>query len=281
VRSGEVELPDNVTAFVAQAVVNGTVQPGPPMNPFFDQNLTPFLPFGINIWLAILGFVWVMIIIICFFGFTRRNKLAPVLGYGAAKKMAGATEDNYSYVPVILFEKVRTFRILCLKHKNHVFQFPDDIINIRKWVHTNADGVLNLGGLRTAIANDDYVMTRDIVAEMALTYGIRKYNEEVSDSEKIFNYETFKARFGKLMHRYGVDGIRMPTYGMYDPSETTPLLPEGNDPGTIGGVLLLQARKYDVNADNSLGKLLARYGPLGLVVFSLSIFILFVFLFWK
>jgi hypothetical protein len=233
------------------------------MNPYFDWS--PFL--GIPFWILIAAFFLLVLILVNAYWFFRIKKLRSVKGYVDAVKMA-TQEDVMTWI----VSTTKNLTIECLKKRDSVLSFYDPI-NITKWMHNSPMSVIHIGGKGGVIVSEDYYKTRDMVSEIALCYAAEEFNSNQDKllaeyGEKVIapitDYTDYEAYGRKILEHLNPDGLKIPSYSIYDPNKFRKYFPKGYTATFNGGIFIRAAR--NLNLGNNKLSFWEKVIPLGLIV---------------
>lgn len=247
------------TSVIAEPIVTQTVAPvvteviqtgntWMKLNPWFDWS--PIL--GIPLWVFIGVFLGFILIIVNLYWFFRVNKLKAVKGYVIALK-AATQEDVMTWI----ISTTKNLTIECLKKRDTVLSFYDPI-NITKWVHTTPMSVIHIGGKGGVIVSEDFYKTRDMVSEIALCYAADEFNanqeklkidnpnEVVKPITSYTDYEKYGRKILEVLHP---EGLKIPSYSIYDPNKFRKYFPKGLTATFEGGIFIRGARRLNLGSN--------------------------------
>jgi hypothetical protein len=234
------------------------------MNPFWDQNLF----FGIPVWAA--GLTALVLILVTFIGIKwmfRMMKMAPVAGY---KDTVNSTDPLATQV--WYFGLTGAFAIFCLTLKERVLTYPENSKLLDKWVITSVDCRGSCGGVPMVMVSPTSELAKDPPAEKAIItiskwLNQRGYDKDgnpvnieiqmVDGSKKIIhafikNFQDYLMFLPYFEHKFP-DGVDIPVYGYYDPSENQGFTERGSTAEFFGARRERKARKLYMQQKDDKG----------------------------
>jgi hypothetical protein len=255
------------------------------MNPFWDQNLL----FGIPIWTVCLTALVILLACLGIRWLFRIMKMAPVAGYKDAVVSGDAQATQVWY-----FGLTGGFAIFCLTLKERVLTYSEDSKLLDKWVITSVDCRGSCGGVPMVMVSPTSELVKDVPAEKAIviishwlnkTFGYDKDNNPIyveferDDGTKvkkhafIKNFEDYLF-FLPYFEKKFPDGVDVPVYGFYDPSENQGFTERGSTAEFWGARRERKARKLYMMQKEDKGWLMANIKFLSVCVFCIMALII-------
>jgi hypothetical protein len=212
---------------------------------------------GVPMWLFVAAALGVVFLVVCMYWIFRIRKLSAVKGFVQA-----AGSSNHDNICAWLISNTRKLAIVNLIKRDNVLGYPEGYGILQEWLHTNPGAVLHIGGVPGVLLGDEFMMSRDMIGEIALVQCCEQYNR---DQDKlggipIKGYEDYM-KFGRnRIEATNPDGIRIPSYSIYNPSKFLKYGPPDMSAALSGGIFERDAKK--LNSDQPKKSFWERATPL-------------------
>lgn len=231
---------------MATSIVAGdTLAKGQVLNPIFDAQIL----LGIPLWVFVAAFLFLMLMVVNLYWLFRMKKLASVRGYVDAMKKA-TQEDVMCFV----ISTTRNLTIECLRKRDNAISFYDKS-RLSWWIHNSPISVFHIGGRGGIFLSEEYYRSRDMVSEIALCRACDEYNANLEQYQGMFkdkiappikDYNDY-IRFGrKLLEYINPEGLRIPSYNIFNPEAFRKYFPKGMTAMANGAVLYQEARELKI-----------------------------------
>lgn len=255
-----IATPNIPTVIIAKTI--DSIPPGTSLNPIFDW--APIM--DIPIWIPI-SFIFILILVLpSIYWLMRISKLSSVKGW--AESLRKMSQDD---VQVWVISRVKKLTIECMTIKDNILSSHDPT-NIAMY-HVNSDaGVVRVGGASAVVVSEDFDQNRDFLTEIALCYACDEFNmnqEQLRNSlnevnrkniekglvpvnnkpivvQPIEDCEAYEMYGRKCLQVINPEGLKIPSYSMFDPSKFRKYFPRGCSSMWFGGELIHDARKLNL-----------------------------------
>lgn len=234
----------------------------------------PVPQFGFPFWVVLAIALFVTIIAVVIYWWKRSSRLNSVKGWLTSLRSMGQGD-----VQVWIISRIQKLTIECLRIKDNILSYPDELNNISIWHINSSMGVIRVGGNPAVVISEEYDQNRDLLTEIAICTACDKVNENITDlSEKLNGAYKTKVESGELSPKspnpaelcvpitdsdvYDVTGrkllqniypenIPIPSYNNFDPNRFQKYFPRGCSAMFFGGELIEDARRLNQNEDKA------------------------------